>query len=58
MERTLIYLIRHGEVQNPSRVRYGRLPGYGLSDLGREQAKSPHVFGFRMRGAMQRLSSI
>jgi broad specificity phosphatase PhoE len=26
--------VRHGEVFNPQRVLYGRLPGYRLSDLG------------------------
>ena len=33
-----IHLVRHGEVFNPQGVLYGRLPGYGLSDLGREMA--------------------
>jgi broad specificity phosphatase PhoE len=31
--------MRHGEVHNPDRVLYGRLPGYRLSDLGVEQAE-------------------
>ncbi|WP_173137890.1 histidine phosphatase family protein [Kibdelosporangium persicum] len=31
-------MLRHGEVHNPTGVLYGRLPGYGLSDLGRRQA--------------------
>ena len=35
-----IHLVRHGEVFNPERVLYGRLPGYRLSDLGREMAAS------------------
>jgi broad specificity phosphatase PhoE len=26
--------VRHGEVFNPGRVLYGRIPGFGLSDLG------------------------
>lgn len=29
-----IHLVRHGEVFNPGRVLYGRIPGFGLSDLG------------------------
>ena len=29
-----IHLVRHGEVFNPDRVLYGRIPGFGLSDLG------------------------
>lgn len=35
-----IHLVRHGEVFNPQGVLYGRLPGYGLSDLGRRMAQS------------------
>jgi broad specificity phosphatase PhoE len=38
MTRTLVHLLRHGEVHNPTRVLYGRLPGFGLSVLGRDQA--------------------
>ena len=34
-----VHLIRHGEVDNPNRVLYGRLPGFGLSDLGRQMAE-------------------
>ncbi|GAA2758698.1 histidine phosphatase family protein [Actinopolymorpha rutila] len=37
--RTLVHLLRHGEVDNPQKVLYGRLPGYHLSDLGREMAE-------------------
>jgi broad specificity phosphatase PhoE len=36
--RTLVHLVRHGEVHNPDAVLYGRLPGYRLSDTGRKQA--------------------
>ncbi len=32
--------MRHGEVHNPQRVLYGRLPGYGLSDDGRRMARA------------------
>lgn len=35
---TRIHLVRHGEVRNPERILYGRLPGFGLTDLGRRQA--------------------
>jgi broad specificity phosphatase PhoE len=35
-----IHLVRHGEVFNPQGVLYGRLPGYGLSDLGRDMAQA------------------
>ena len=34
----LIHLIRHGEVHNPDRILYGRLPGYHLSELGHKMA--------------------
>lgn len=30
--------MRHGEVHNPDGVLYGRLPGFGLSELGDEMA--------------------
>lgn len=35
---TVVHLVRHGEVDNPGGVLYGRLPGYHLSALGREMA--------------------
>ena len=38
MERTVVHLLRHGEVFNPDGVLYGRLPGFYLSDLGQEMA--------------------
>lgn len=37
-EITTVHLLRHGEVQNPTGVLYGRLPGYHLSELGRKMA--------------------
>ncbi len=37
-ERTVVHLLRHGEVFNPKKVLYGRLPGYHLSDLGKQMA--------------------
>jgi broad specificity phosphatase PhoE len=37
---TRIHLIRHGEVYNPDRLLYGRLPGFGLSTDGRRQARA------------------
>jgi broad specificity phosphatase PhoE len=36
--RTLVHLVRHGEVHNPDGVLYGRLPGFGLSDAGQAMA--------------------
>lgn len=39
MEITTIHLMRHGEVDNPDGVLYGRLPGFGLTPLGKEMAQ-------------------
>lgn len=33
-DRTIVHLLRHGEVYNPKGVLYGRIPGYHLSELG------------------------
>lgn len=38
MARTLVHLMRHGEVHNPDSILYGQLPGYNLSDLGTRMA--------------------
>ncbi len=38
--RTIIHLMRHGEVHNPDGVLYGRLPEYYLSELGHQMAKA------------------
>ncbi len=38
--RTTVHVMRHGEVHNPEKVLYGRLPGYHLSDRGRQQAQA------------------
>lgn len=35
---TVVHVMRHGEVANPDGVLYGRLPGYRLSELGRQMA--------------------
>jgi len=39
MPTTTVHLVRHGQVANPGRVLYGRLPGFNLSDRGRAQAE-------------------
>jgi broad specificity phosphatase PhoE len=36
--RTVVHLLRHGEVHNPEGVLYGRIAGYRLSERGRDQA--------------------
>lgn len=38
--RTTVHVMRHGEVHNPGKVLYGRLPGYNLSERGRLQAQA------------------
>ncbi|QTX03614.1 histidine phosphatase family protein [Agromyces archimandritae] len=38
MPAAQIHLVRHGEVENPHGVLYGRLEGFGLSELGHRMA--------------------
>lgn len=38
-DRTVVHLLRHGEVHNPEGVLYGRLPGYRLSTEGEQMAE-------------------
>ncbi|MFC7431315.1 MULTISPECIES: histidine phosphatase family protein [unclassified Agrococcus] len=33
-----LHLVRHGEVDNPERILYGRLPGYPLTERGHRMA--------------------
>jgi len=35
-----IHLVRHGEVENPKGIIYGRLPGFHLSERGQRQAQA------------------
>jgi broad specificity phosphatase PhoE len=37
--RTTVHLVRHGEVDNPTGVLYGRLPGFRLSAAGQRMAE-------------------
>ena len=34
------HVVRHGEVENPNKILYGRQPGWGLSLRGQEMAKT------------------
>ena len=34
-----VHVIRHGEVENPKKILYGRQPGWRLSDRGQEMAQ-------------------
>lgn len=36
---TQIYFVRHGRTENQGNIIYGRMPGYPLSQEGREEAK-------------------
>ncbi|MFD1715272.1 histidine phosphatase family protein [Amnibacterium flavum] len=48
MSASAIHLVRHGEVFNPTGVLYGRIEGFGLSELGtRMAAKSAESFAGR-----------
>ncbi len=38
-ETTVVHLLRHGEVHNPDKILYGRLPGYRLSAAGEKMAE-------------------
>jgi len=38
--KTVVHMLRHGEVYNPDKILYGRLPGYRLSELGIQMAKA------------------
>lgn len=40
----IVHLVRHGEVDNPRAVLYGRIPGYHLSAAGRVMAKAAADF--------------
>ena len=37
-EQTIVNLVRHGEVYNPTGILYGRLPGFRLSEAGEKMA--------------------
>jgi len=43
-EITVIHLVRHGEVDNPEGVLYGRLPDFHLSEEGMLQAKAAAAY--------------
>ena len=38
--RTIVHVLRHGEVYNPKGILYGRLPGFHLSETGQAQART------------------
>lgn len=40
MSAPIVYLVRHGEVDNPEGVLYGRLDGFGLTSRGARMARA------------------
>lgn len=52
-----LHLVRHGEVHNPRRVLYGRLPGFGLSVDGRRMARQAAEFVHAMERPVSALIS-
>ena len=42
--RTIVHLVRHGEVANPDGILYGRIPGFNLSEDGQIMAKAAAGF--------------
>ncbi|MDQ3714827.1 MAG: histidine phosphatase family protein [Actinomycetota bacterium] len=48
MTRTVVHVLRHGEVLNPEGVLYGRITGFGLSESGDSMAATiaDHVADF------------
>lgn len=38
-EPRIVHVMRHGQVHNPDAVLYGRLDGFGLSELGHQMAE-------------------
>ena len=56
METTVVHLLRHGEVSNPTGVLYGRLPGFRLSEAGEGMARRAAEW-FTGRGVTYLVSS-
>ena len=54
--RTIVHLVRHGEVDNPAGLLYGRLPDFHLSELGKEMAERVAEY-FRERDVVHLRSS-
>src|SRR5215203_3225415 len=54
--RTIVHLVRHGEVDNPAGLLYGRLPDYHLSELGIQMAERVAAY-FRERDVVHLRSS-
>lgn len=46
-DKTIIHFVRHGNVDNPHNIRYGRLPGWHLSEQGRRNVEQSSLFFVR-----------
>jgi broad specificity phosphatase PhoE len=55
-EQTVVHLLRHGEVHNPGKILYGRLPGFRLSSDGEAMADKAAAW-FDGRGVTHLVSS-
>jgi broad specificity phosphatase PhoE len=55
-DTTIVHLLRHGEVHNPQRIIYGRMPDYHLSAAGRTMATAAADF-FAERSVVALFSS-
>ena len=53
---TVVHLLRHGEVFNPDKILYGRLPGFRLSSGGEAMAEKAAAW-FAGRGVTHLVSS-
>jgi broad specificity phosphatase PhoE len=54
--QTTVHLLRHGEVHNPGKILYGRLPGFRLSEAGEGMAEKAAAW-FAGRDITQLVSS-
>lgn len=50
-----LHLVRHGAVENPRAITYGRIPGFSLSEPGRAQARAAAAY---LRGELDGESRI
>ena len=67
-QRTIVHMMRHGEVHNPDGILYGRLSGFHLSELGASQAQKvadsladhdiTHVFASPLQRAQETATPI
>ena len=48
--KVTVHLMRHGEVHNPDRIVYGRLPNYHLSEKGQQMVRMSAQEFARRRG--------